>query len=80
MREKGQIQVTDVKVLLTKLFVTVCRFLPDKNNRFGYLTLEHSGIRFRACPYGTEFSARQCGCTWIQFTAYQNPRKEGNRR
>lgn len=62
--------------LKRKLSQQMCRFLPDKNNRFGYLTLEHSGIRFRACPYGTEFSARQCGCTWIQFTAYQNPRKE----
>lgn len=58
--------------------ITVCRFLPDKGNRYGYLFLEHSGLRFRACPYGTEFNAQQCGCTWVPKESLTHPRNEGN--
>ncbi|XP_052074657.1 serine-rich adhesin for platelets-like [Mytilus californianus] len=39
-----------------------CKFLPDEYNPYGYLTMEHNGLRIRACPEGTVFSARQCGC------------------
>ncbi|CAG2189235.1 unnamed protein product [Mytilus edulis] len=52
-----------------------CKFLPDEYNRHGYLTLEHNGLRIRACPRGTQFSARQCGCKRTS-----GPRRNGRRR
>ncbi|KAL3856477.1 hypothetical protein ACJMK2_011231 [Sinanodonta woodiana] len=48
-----------------KLQFSSCKFLPDQDNPFGYITHEHDGIRFRACPSGTIFSEKQCGCRWL---------------
>ncbi|XP_076107344.1 uncharacterized protein LOC143075688 [Mytilus galloprovincialis] len=52
-----------------------CKFLPDEYNPHGYLTLEHNGLRIRACPEGTIFSARQCGCR-----RGSGPMRNGRRR
>ena len=39
-----------------------CPSLPDPNNKYGYLAPEHGGLRIRACPAGTIYSASQCQC------------------
>ncbi|XP_063396159.1 mucin-2-like isoform X2 [Mytilus trossulus] len=52
-----------------------CKFLPDEYNPHGYLTLEYNGLRIRACPEGTVFSARQCGCR-----RGSGPMRSGRRR
>lgn len=63
--------VTEIRHCL----LTACKFLPDEYNPHGYLTLEHNGLRIRACPEGTIFSARQCGCR-----RGSGPMRNGRRR
>ncbi|KAK3084037.1 hypothetical protein FSP39_007119, partial [Pinctada imbricata] len=52
--------------LENRLRYAACKFMPDQHNPYGYVTMEHNGLRIRACPRGTVFSARQCGCTRVR--------------
>ncbi|KAL3878309.1 hypothetical protein ACJMK2_030672 [Sinanodonta woodiana] len=56
-----QCEISDT--VIQRLGSSTCNSMEDGSNIYGYINLEHGGLRFRACPFGTTYNPLECRCS-----------------
>ncbi|KAK3575946.1 hypothetical protein CHS0354_001150 [Potamilus streckersoni] len=62
-RDKCDDQCETSDAVIQRLSRSTCNSMEDGSNIYGYINLEHGGLRFRACPFGTTYNPLECRCS-----------------